>query len=248
VPATDFDVASELTAALTGGSDRAAAWRFVERFAAAWHIPLAEDDGCEDAELDAVEARLGVTLPAALREAYRLLGRRRDLTSNQDVLLAPEDLFVDPGGRALVFRVQGHALAFWGVRVADLGEPDPPVVLTVNLADRSAGSWHGWLDTVSSACVEMVLSESLYCADAVENTLVDKREQTPADGAVLAATLVRVPLPDYPTSGVFGPGVRWFAGGELIARDDARTWLTIRSGTPEALASARHLLPGTWGA
>jgi hypothetical protein len=251
VPATDFDVASELTAALAapaGGADRSALWRFVERFAAAWHVPLAEHDGCDDAELDTAQARLGVPLPAALREAYRLLGRRRDLTSNQDVLLAPEDLFVDPGGRALVFRVQSHALAFWGIRVGDLGQPDPPVMLTVNLADRSADSWHEWLNTVSSACVEMVLSESLYCEDAVEDALVDKRELTPADGDRLAETLTRVPLPEYPTSGVFGPGVRWFAGGELIARDDARTWLTIRSGTPEALASARHLLPGTWGA
>jgi hypothetical protein len=101
---------------------------------------------------------------------------------------------------------------------------------------------------VSSTCVEMVLSESLYGKDAAEDGLVDKREQTPADGDVLAATLARVPLPDYPTSGVFGPGVRWFAGGELIVRDDARAWLTIRTATPESLTAARHLLPGPWTA
>ncbi|HET9516913.1 MAG TPA: SMI1/KNR4 family protein [Actinoplanes sp.] len=248
MPEPAFDLASELTTALTDSTaaDRSGVWQFVHRFAAAWHLPLASDDGCTDAELDAAEARLGASLPAALREAYRLFGRRSDLTSNEDVLLAPEDLFLDPGGQALVFRVQSHALAFWGVRVADLGEADPPVAFTLNLADRSAGSWHGWLDSVSSACVEMVLSESLYGEDAVQHALVDKREQTPADGDLLAATLTRVPLPEYPTSGAFGPGVRWFAGDELLARDDARTWLTIRTATPAALTTARRSLPGPW--
>ncbi len=242
VPASPFDIATELAAA----SHRAGAWRFVQRFAAAWHTALAPGDGFSAAELDAAQARLGVPLPAALREAYGLFGRRTDLTSNQDVLLAPADLFLDPAGRALVYRVECHALAFWGVRVEDLTEPDPPVVLTVNVADRSAGAWHGWLDTVSSACVEMVLSESLYAAEALEARLVDKREQHDGDEGRLAAGLVRVPLPDYPTSGVFGPGVRWFAGDDVIVRDDARAWLTARAAAPAALDAARSLLPGAW--
>lgn len=239
---SSFDIAQQLTAA----SDRAGAWRFVQRFAAAWHTALTPDDGYSAAELDAAQARLGVPLPAALREAYGLFGRRTDLTSNQDVLLAPEDLFLDPAGRALVYRVECHALAFWGVRAGDLAEPDPPVVLTVNVADRGAGAWHGWLDTVSSACVEMVLSESLYAADALEAGLVDKREQQAGDEDRLGAALLRVPLPDYPTSGVFGPGVRWFAGEDVIVRDDARTWLTVRGAAPAALDAARTLLPGPW--
>lgn len=238
-----FDVAAELVPAL---ADRTGAWRFVERFAAAWHVPLGPADGCDAAALDAAEVRLGVTLPVALREAYALFGHRTDLTSNQDVLLAPQDLFLDPAGRALVFRVEHHAVAFWGVRVDDLDDADPPVVLTVNLADRSAAAWHAWLDTVSSTCVEMVLSESLYGTDALSNGLVDRREQHDADGDRLMGTLTRVPLPDYPTSGVFGPGVRWYAGGDVIIRDDARTWLSARCGTPEALAAARSLLPGEW--
>jgi hypothetical protein len=94
----------------------------------------------------------------------------------------------------------------------------------------------------------MLLSESLYRPDAVHGGLVAKREQHPGDGAVLEATLTRLALPDYPTSGVFGPGVRWYADGEALVRDDARAWVTARARTPEDLAAARDRLPGAWPA
>lgn len=54
--------------------------------------PLTGTDGYTPAELDAAQARLGLPLPAALRDAYQLLGQRHDLTDNQDSLLAPKDL------------------------------------------------------------------------------------------------------------------------------------------------------------
>jgi hypothetical protein len=232
--------------ALTFAPGRAGAREFAESFAAGWLTPIVAGDGYDDAELDAAEARLQVPLPAALREAYALFGRRADLTSNQDVLLAPGDLFVDPGGHLLVFRAECHALAFWGVPVSRLHEPDPPVLLTVDIADRSASSWHEWLDSVSAASVEMLLSESLYRPDAVDGGLVGKREQHAGDGAVLESTLTRLALPDYPTSGVFGPGVRWYADTDVLVRDDARAWVTARARTPEGLAAARSRLPGAW--
>ncbi|MFF3724233.1 hypothetical protein ACFYYM_17935 [Streptomyces erythrochromogenes] len=45
---------------------------------------------------------MGVRLPAAPGEAYRLLGRRRGLTGNHDVLLDPAELYVDDAEEALV--------------------------------------------------------------------------------------------------------------------------------------------------
>src|SRR3954471_17711909 len=93
-----FDVGRELAAGIGGPED---AWRFIRSFAASWRTPLLEEDGVAGGgpagggaggELDAPETGLGLRLPAALREAYRLFGRRTDLTSNQDVLLGPERL------------------------------------------------------------------------------------------------------------------------------------------------------------
>jgi cell wall assembly regulator SMI1 len=81
-----FDVGQEVAA--SRGS-RQGAWRFIRRFAEAWLTPLSDDDGWTEADLQAAEQRLGVRLPAAIREAYALFGRRQDLTSMQDWLLTP---------------------------------------------------------------------------------------------------------------------------------------------------------------
>jgi hypothetical protein len=54
------------------------------RFAGSWRSPLTERDGCGEDELAAAERRLGLRLPAAVREAYALFGKWPDLTSNQD--------------------------------------------------------------------------------------------------------------------------------------------------------------------
>ncbi|WP_256098618.1 hypothetical protein [Streptomyces agglomeratus] len=69
-------------------------------------------------------------------------------------MLPPAEMFVhDECGGVLVFRSENQGCAFWGVRPADLGQDDPPVFVQAR---------HGWvpfLDRVSLACVELVLSE-----------------------------------------------------------------------------------------
>lgn len=66
-----FDLAQEAAASL---SSRQGAWRFIRRFAASWLTPLTDDDGWTEADLQAAEQRLGVRLPAAMREAYTCSG------------------------------------------------------------------------------------------------------------------------------------------------------------------------------
>lgn len=77
----------DVSVALRGGvSTRAHAWDFVRWFADTWMgCPLESADGFGDNELAAVEAELGFELPAALREGYALVGRRPDLTRQQDL-------------------------------------------------------------------------------------------------------------------------------------------------------------------
>jgi hypothetical protein len=108
-----FDVARAMVTARRGRRD---AWEFLRRFTEQWATRLDELSGCGDQELTAAEHRLGLTLPAALREGYALLGRRDDLTSNQDVLLRPDQLYFDETGRALIFRVENQSVAHWGIR------------------------------------------------------------------------------------------------------------------------------------
>ena len=78
----EFDIARALGTLVT----RADAWRFIRDFAAGWATPITDAEGFTDETLDLTEAALGVRLPAAVREAYRMLGRREDLTSGNGTL------------------------------------------------------------------------------------------------------------------------------------------------------------------
>ncbi|MCO6005558.1 hypothetical protein NE236_11260 [Actinoallomurus purpureus] len=225
-----FDVRAELAEV----EDRAGAWRFIQGFAAAWAPPLTEADGWDDAALTAVETRLGITLPAAVREAYSLFGRRTDLTSNRDELLEPKQLYVHDG--LLVFRDEDQGAARWGVR---LDGADPAVFIRPDLDDEGAESWESWLDSFSLACVEMVLSESLHA----DETLADYREVDEDDLEVLEH-YTRLPLPEYPSGQL--PGSRWFAGLDVLVREDQRSWITIRARTEEALVNACEDFGGGW--
>lgn len=122
-----FDIHAALPSAL---ADRAGAWEFIRAFAADRSRPIGASDGYDPAELDASAARLGVPLPIALRELYELVGRRADLTSNHDVLLPPDKLYIEDG--VLVFREENQGVAWWGIRP---GGDDPAVIASFSLAE-----------------------------------------------------------------------------------------------------------------
>lgn len=234
-----FDLGSELTANI---GDRAGTWRFIRAFAENWRSPLIDGDGWTDMDLSDAEARLGLRLPAAMREAYSLFGRREDLTSNQDTLLSPAELYIDERQEALVFRVENQAVAFWGIRIADLDQPEPPVVIRTDMANKSTEQWENWLDRFSLACTEIVLSESLFSNE----DLADNRELYEGEAELLQQQYSRLPIPDYPTSQTAMPAIRWFTGPDLLLREDQRAWLWIRARTIEALEAVRNQLPGDW--
>ncbi|MEU1187169.1 SMI1/KNR4 family protein [Streptomyces sp. NPDC005859] len=203
-----------MTEALYGGiPDRQRAWAFIRSFAGAWGDPLTKDDGTPEAELAQAEAILGCRLPTALQEFYALAGARPDLVANQDPLLPPHEMFVHAEcGGVLVFRSENQGCAFWGVRLADLDRDDPPVLVQAR---------HGWvpfLDRVSLACIELVLSEALFGGGG---RLYNACE-LPAD--LLDAVpehFQRVQLPDYPMwTGPEEFPVRWFSAPGMLLRQD----------------------------
>ncbi|WP_431965204.1 SMI1/KNR4 family protein [Actinacidiphila sp. bgisy160] len=234
-----LDVAMALRGGVTG---RSQAWDFVRRFADEWTgRPLRPEDGCTAVELDATEAELGFELPAALREGHALVGRRDDLTRQQDPLVPPMGLHVVDGcGGILVFRVENQGCAAWGIPLDRVEEDDPPVVV------ESHEGWVPFLDRMSVAWVELVLSESLLGV----GSLYDACELPETLLPDLEAHYTRVDLPDHPMwAGAEDSPLRWYAApGRLLRRDGVldHCWLHARGRTAADLERIRGDLPARW--
>lgn len=106
---------------------RDARWRLASDFIEHWLRPMSDPDRVSPGRLDQAEERLGLRLPAALREWYERLGCRGDLWSVQDIFLPPEEL--QGRGDLLAFYVENQAVWYIGVGLGDLGEDDPPVTI-----------------------------------------------------------------------------------------------------------------------
>jgi hypothetical protein len=227
--------------ALAGVRDAESAFAFIEWFARDWLTPLCDSDGCTAEEVAAVEERLGLRLPASMAAFYRLLGWRTDLTRNQDTLIFLNSLRVVDG--ALVYRIENQACVSWGIRVADLGLADPPVVFCEGYGDGKP--WRPFLGSFSLAAVEIVLSESLVGrAGWHGNRPVDDE----ADIVRLEALYERLPFPDYPAwwQPEVPQAVRWFGGSGVLFREDSRSWLWVLARNAASLAGIRDALPGGW--
>lgn len=160
--ADGFDVSGAVGAGL---GDRQRTWDFIAEFAAAWARPLAPGDGCSEDVLWAVQERMGVQLPTALREAYLLFGRRKDLTARQDPLVSPDRLRVDHDGAVIMFRRENQYCAEWGVAATDPWNAEDPPVYVRRPDNRT---WEAFADRMSLACAEMVLSEALLGAEFMD--------------------------------------------------------------------------------
>lgn len=228
--------------ALGGGlGDRRQAWEFIRRFAAEWTTPLAPADGVSRDVWRAAEHHIGAELPAALREAYLLFGRRPDLTARQDRLVPPYRLGLDESGTTVVFRVENQHCAAWGVAITDLATADPPVYIQ----DRKGGGWEPFLDRVSLACVEMVLSEVVIGREQLGDMCDLPSELI----AVVESAYAQMALPEYRLWAERGITVRWFSAlGKLLRMDGRgpRCWLLAGGQTPAGLEAIRAAVPGPW--
>jgi hypothetical protein len=228
----EFDIARALGGLVT----RDDAWRFIQGFAARWATPIADADGFSDETLDLAEATLGARLPAAVREGYRLLGRREDLTGGNGTLYPPDQLEYDAAAEVLVFRAAHQGVAYFGVSLADKAAPDPPILLYTTYADETQESWQPFMDRFSLACVDMVLWETVEAGPHS-----DGRDETDDDHATLAIGLTPVSFPRYPDE--FGS--QWYVSTDTILRHDPG-WVAVAARNPEALNAFRLAHPGDW--
>jgi hypothetical protein len=97
---------------------------------------LMPEDGEPETNISAVEARLGLRLPAVLREYYLLAGRFDRFNRAHNELRRPGDWTVE-GGK-LVFLEENQCVVFWGVEAGALPEDDPPVYQAENVRGRPA--------------------------------------------------------------------------------------------------------------
>jgi hypothetical protein len=225
-----FDMHDGLIRALRGRSE---AWDFLRGFAAHWARPLGPQDGWNAEAVAEAEHRLGVALPAALREAYLLFGRRADLTSNHDTLLGPDELYVSDG--ALVYQVENQGCAFWGVALEDLARADPGTLIRPDLADKTRERWEPWEPSLSTACVAMVMSETVLAEDG----FTDHGEVADDEFALTEVELLRQ-LPGV------GRELRWFSGPDVLVREVEGGILDVRARTEEALDAVREAIPADW--
>lgn len=205
-----------------------------------WRSPLTDDAGYREADISAAEERLGVRFPVAFREAYGLFARRKDLTSNQDVLFRPGELYLSGGGEVFVFRREAQGCAQWGVRLDQPGHPDPPVAVEGMEGGHGKG-WTPYMDRFSLACLEIVLWESLFTGPGLD----DNKQLDEASVRSLEQNFTRLAIPAYPLW-MGRPVVRWFARPDVILRADGDAWVWVRARTTAALDAVRDVMPGDW--
>lgn len=260
-----FDVVRAVSAL----DDRHAAWQFIQDFAAGWLGPIGPGDGVAADALDAAEARLGVRLPEAVREAYRMFGRRDDITSANGTLLEPGRLDYDATRQLLVFRVAHQGLEYYAVSLADPANPDPPVFRsepisdivehsgTLNLADvRSLlAAKQAGIDPEEVADPKAGLAEenwgkfldrfSLACVDMVlwealeAGPHADGRDLEDGEPASFVDGRRELPFPRHPSS-------RWYADADVLLRVDDEVWVAVLGRDRKALDAFREAHPGFW--
>ncbi|GIG70313.1 SMI1/KNR4 family protein [Phytomonospora endophytica] len=216
-----MDFARALSSVADG--DRATAWTFLRDYADWCGRPLTADDGLTS----------DPALPAALREAYALLGRRDDLTANQDRLLAPGDLRTD--GEFVVFREENQWVCEWGFR-RETGD-DPAVLMRTDTADPAGRGWEPFIGRLSHAVVDMVLSETLLLDD--ECTAMGELADGDADR--LRETFPALRFPAYE-----GVDATWHGADGVILRLDGDSHALVRASDREVLDAAIERVDAEW--
>lgn len=92
--------------------------------------PLSARSAAPPCAIVAAEKRLGVRVPAALRDYYLVAGRELRFNRTQNRFLSPRDWFVDK--KRVVFLEENQSVCWWGTHIGGEVVDDPPVFQGVN--------------------------------------------------------------------------------------------------------------------
>lgn len=101
--------------------------------------PLSKRDGLLDAEIEKAEVRLGIKLPASLRDYYLVAGREKIFNHVFNRLSAPNEWEIH--ARKLIFMKENQTVVVWGVPVSNTRTADP-LVFQCPLVSGELGKWY----------------------------------------------------------------------------------------------------------
>jgi hypothetical protein len=153
-----------------------------------FHVDPASERGESPQVLDAAERSIGRPLPAALREWYAEFGRLPSVWSVQDTLLAPDQW--ERRDDVLTFCAENQLVVRWGIRDADWGLADPPVVVS---DPQNRGKWIVENDSVSEFAIQFALTNAKWVAGPLTANGPASRRAV----EVLRNEYPRLPFPDW---------------------------------------------------
>ncbi len=154
-------------------ADRQDRWSLLKDFVAEWHTPLQEGDGYAAEELDAAEQRLGLKLPAALREWYQLAGKRTDLFDIDPYGFSdPHELSIEEDDHEVLWLFAENASGcLMGYSEQDLSQDDPPVYVEgISIAE---GLWLA-NETFSEFILQVIVHQTTCFAEFGGNAMGKK--------------------------------------------------------------------------
>lgn len=92
-----------------------------------YNLPDEDNFGFSETEMTALEQRLDITLPAALKNYYLSLGKNESINYSHNRLLKPAKEIGSSKDRYLIFYEENQMVVSWGIKEADLNQPNPPV-------------------------------------------------------------------------------------------------------------------------
>ncbi len=92
--------------------------------------PLRRKDGFPNKTIIAAEHRLGIRVPKALADFYRVAGRADDFTCVFNRMLPPDEWAIEAG--KLMFMEENQAVVLWGTEAGASSIDDPPAFQATN--------------------------------------------------------------------------------------------------------------------
>jgi hypothetical protein len=209
-------------------------WDPMLRFAERWiPSPRRESNGVSEDQCDAAEARLGIKIPAAVREWYRLFAMRPDMSGDDrgNRAVPIDELAVCDGRVDLYWENQG--VLSWGVRVSDWHHDDPPVV-AIETEVCSLG-------VVNRTCSEFYFQMMLHQAKWASLSAYGYGDVA----KVVAEHYPRLPLPVWPWAGE-PEAFTLYGDDDTLLNFDSTYHLLVVARTDDALRKASGLLEPHW--